>query len=79
MTRCIEHGTDISGSVKLSERLDWLRDCWLFKKDSAACSQELRALYLENKVFFRLYPGFRWKEFAETSHLSLPTRTLQTL
>jgi len=39
MTGCCVHGNELPGSVKCGEFLDWLRTCWLLKKDSAPGSE----------------------------------------
>jgi len=33
-----EHGNETLGSVKYAELFDWLRNCWLLKKDSGLWS-----------------------------------------
>jgi len=35
---CCERGNELSGSIKGGKFLDYLRDCWLPKEDSAACT-----------------------------------------
>jgi hypothetical protein len=39
MASSCEHNNEPSGSVKCWEFLEWLRNYWLFKKDSALWSQ----------------------------------------
>jgi hypothetical protein len=46
-----ECGNEPSGSIKWGEFLDWLNNCWLFKKDSAPWSSSydsLNEMYLFN-------------------------------
>ena len=38
MAGCCESGDEVSGSIKCGEFFDWLRNYWLFKKDSAPFS-----------------------------------------
>jgi hypothetical protein len=44
VTGSCEHGNGPSGSIKVGEFLDWLSDCQLLKKDSAAWSLCIRCL-----------------------------------
>jgi len=37
------------------------------------------AVYLKIKVSLRLYLGFHWRDFPETSYFALSTHTLQFL
>jgi hypothetical protein len=39
----------------------------------------IKGNWLENKMPFRLYVGFHWRDFPETSYLALFTHTLQTM
>ena len=38
MVGACECGNELSGSIKCEEFLDWMKTCWLFKKDSAPLS-----------------------------------------
>ena len=39
MAGCCEHGNEPLEPIKFGELIDNLRNCYVFKKDSAGCSQ----------------------------------------